>query len=87
MKNKVTSYKGFRIKESVDFITKLPVFKVYTAEEWAYGEGFRCYEWEACSMKEAMDFVDSYESETPVTDDNFVSYSEDIGFTLIEKEA
>ncbi|WP_028559004.1 hypothetical protein [Paenibacillus pinihumi] len=60
-KSKVISYKGFKIKESNDTTTKLPTFKVYTSEEWQYGEGYRLYDWEACSMEEATEFIDSYE--------------------------
>lgn len=59
-KSKVSTYKGFKIKETVDIDTQNPLFVVYTKEEWGYGEGFRTYEWEACSMQEARDFIDSY---------------------------
>ncbi|MFD3260871.1 hypothetical protein ACE3MQ_19945 [Paenibacillus lentus] len=85
MKKRVTTYRGFKIRESIDYITGKPVFRVYTKEEWAYGSGFRCYEWEACSMQEARDFVDTYETGDPVTYDNFLDYSEDTGFRLIGK--
>lgn len=57
---KVTTYKGFKIQEGTDITTGNPVFKVYTKEEWSYGEGFRSYEWEAVSMQEAEEFIDSY---------------------------
>ncbi|URJ36630.1 hypothetical protein MF625_001049 [Paenibacillus polymyxa] len=57
---RVTTYKGFKILQRTDHTTQLPVFAVYTKDEWTYGEGFRSYEWEACSMKEAREFVDSY---------------------------
>ncbi|WP_188066675.1 hypothetical protein [Brevibacillus brevis] len=54
------TYKGFKIQEGTDITTGNQVFKVYTKEEWAYGEGFRSYEWEACTMQEAKEFIDSY---------------------------
>ncbi|KJD42542.1 hypothetical protein [Paenibacillus terrae] len=59
-KNKVSTYKKFKIKESIDITTGFPVFEVYTPEEWAYGAGIRSSEWDACSMKEAHEFIDSY---------------------------
>jgi hypothetical protein len=60
MAAKVKSYKGFKIQESTDTATGCLTFKVYTEEEWAYGNGYRYCEWEACSMQEATGFIDSY---------------------------
>lgn len=59
VKGKVTTYKGFKVKECLDGQGNM-VFKVYTKDEWGYGEGFRSCEWEACTMQEAHDFIDSY---------------------------
>lgn len=86
MKNKVTTYKGFKIMEDVDFFMEKPTFKVYTKKEWANPELFRSYEWEACSTKEATDFVDLYERGVIVTSDNFLDYSEKSGFRLVSGE-
>lgn len=59
MSKKVTSYKGFKIQEQEE--DNHILYVVYTKDEWAYGNGFRSSEWEACSMKEATDFIDSYD--------------------------
>lgn len=48
-------YKGFRIKEENN------TYYTYTKEEWAYDEGYRSCEWEACSLKEAQEWVDCYD--------------------------
>ncbi|KZE65126.1 hypothetical protein AV545_04170 [Paenibacillus jamilae] len=63
MASKVKQYKGFKIHETQDITMGSPLFVVYTAEEWAYGKGIRSNEWEACSMQEAKDFIDSYNVE------------------------
>lgn len=84
MGKKVTTYKGFKIVENID-LTGKPIFKVYTKEDWANVEGVRCYEWEACSMKEATDFVDLYEQGVIVKTDNFIDYSEVTGFRLFKE--
>ncbi|MFD3261839.1 hypothetical protein ACE3MQ_24885 [Paenibacillus lentus] len=86
MKNKVTTYKGFKIVEGVDYNVQLPVFTVYTAYQWKLPKPVREYEWEACSMKEATDFIDCYGSGNPVTYNNFLDYSEETGFRLISGE-
>ncbi|GAA0373073.1 hypothetical protein [Paenibacillus motobuensis] len=86
MKNKVTTYKGFKIIEDIDYITEKPIFKVYTKEEWASSAVFRSFEWEACSMKEATDFVDLYKQGIVVTIDNFMDYSEVTGFRFFSGE-
>ncbi|MDR0269610.1 hypothetical protein [Paenibacillus sp.] len=86
MKKKVTTYKGFKIRDDIDDITGKPVFKVYTKEEWAHSAEVRCYEWEACSMKEAADFVDLYEQGVTVTMDSFLDYLEVTGFRLFNEE-
>ncbi|MNB79519.1 hypothetical protein D3C75_262540 [compost metagenome] len=86
MKNKVTNYKGFKIMEDMDYITKKPTFQVYTKEEWSNSAVFRSSEWEACSMKEATDFVDLHEQGVTVTIDNFLDYSEGTGFRIFSKE-
>lgn len=57
---KVITYKGFKIKEGKDEITDNPIFNIYTEEEWSYGSGLRSSEWEAGSLKEAKEFIDSY---------------------------
>ncbi|MGG1669964.1 MULTISPECIES: hypothetical protein [Paenibacillus] len=57
---KIITYKGFKIKERNDDSTGYPVFDVYTKEEWSYGSGLRSAEWEAGSLKEAKEFIDSY---------------------------
>lgn len=78
MKSKTHTYKGFKIHEVND------MFKVYTAEEWSYGKGFRCFEWEACSMKEAQDFINMNLTGQEVTCNNFSSHNEVTGFSLIK---
>lgn len=55
MAARVTAYKGFKIHEE-----SATMFKVYTADEWAYGKGFRYPEWEAGTMQEAKEFIDCY---------------------------
>lgn len=52
---KVRAYKGFKIEEANE-----NTFNVYTADEWSMGKGFRYPEWEAGSLQEARDFIDSY---------------------------
>lgn len=57
-KTKVTQYKNFKIQEvKGDTQTE---FHVYTNEEWSYGKGFRYAEWEAGTIEEAKEFIDSY---------------------------
>lgn len=63
MKPTVKQYKGFKILEELDTTAQMPVFKVYTAVEWAYGKGLREYEWEACSEQEAREFIDGAKGE------------------------
>ncbi|EJW14066.1 hypothetical protein M5X05_26865 [Paenibacillus alvei] len=53
-KPKVVSYKGFKIKEVGD------EFHVFTKDEWAMPAAVRVVEWEAGTMQEAKDFIDSY---------------------------
>ena len=53
-KSTVVSYKGYKIEE-----VNNTVFHVYTAEEWAYGKGLRYFEWEAGSLTEAKEWIDS----------------------------
>lgn len=60
---KVTSRKGMKIQHTTCSATNEPLFKVYTKEEWSYGEGFRCCEWEATSIEEAHQFIDGFEGE------------------------
>lgn len=55
MSSKVRSYKGFKIEEAA-----ADTFNVFTADEWGYGKGFRYPEWEASSLEEAKQFIDSY---------------------------
>ncbi|MGM1023515.1 MAG: hypothetical protein ACQEXV_24015 [Bacillota bacterium] len=59
-KRKVTTYKGFKIKESTEDSTGDILFMIYTVEEYSYGEGLRTAEWEAGSLEEAKQFIDSY---------------------------
>jgi hypothetical protein len=54
-KTKVTSYKGWKIQQVGE-----NDFRVFTADEWSYGEGFRYPEWEAGTIQEAKDFIDCY---------------------------
>lgn len=57
MANKPVIYKGYKILEETDTTAQMPVFKIYTAEEWAYGKGYRSAEWEACSLEEAKEWI------------------------------
>lgn len=52
---KMKTHKGFVIAYGQDNF-----YHVFTKEEWSYGEGFRYEEWEAGSIREAIDFIDSY---------------------------
>ncbi|KTS84452.1 hypothetical protein NS115_03745 [Paenibacillus jamilae] len=58
--SKLRSYKGFKIKETIEDSTGDALFMIYTAEEYSYGEGLRTAEWEAGSLEEAKQFIDSY---------------------------
>ena len=51
---KVSTYKGFTI--AIEGGT----YYLFTKEEWSYGRGYRTAEWEAGSMEEARNFIDSY---------------------------
>jgi len=53
---KLRSYKEFIIA------TDGTMYYVFSKEEYGYGEGLRSAEWEAGTIKEAIDFIDSYES-------------------------
>ncbi|CUH95858.1 hypothetical protein P22_1944 [Propionispora sp. 2/2-37] len=35
-------------------------YRCYAPEEWKYPPGIRLPEWDACSLQEAIDFIDSY---------------------------
>ncbi|MER2061446.1 MAG: hypothetical protein ABS894_00795 [Aerococcus urinaeequi] len=59
-KSKVTQYKGFKIQERPCPDTGAELFSVFTKEEWDYGAGYRCAEWDATTMEEAHQFIDSY---------------------------
>jgi hypothetical protein len=52
---KVKQYKGFVIA-----IDKEGFYQIFTKDEWSYGAGCRYPEHEAGTMKEAMEFIDSY---------------------------
>lgn len=52
---KVDSYKDFVIAQDAE-----KLFHIFSADEWAYGEGCRYPEHEASSIQEAKDFIDSY---------------------------
>lgn len=54
---KIKTYKGFVIAQSTVDPNE---YAVFTKDEWSQGEGFRYPEIEAGSVKEAMDFIDSY---------------------------
>lgn len=55
---KVKQYKGMIIAEVTE-AGKPIYYKIYTADEWQFGKGYRYEEWEAGTIKEAMDFIDS----------------------------
>lgn len=58
-KSNISTYKGWKIKEKKDQYGQ-DVFLCYTADEWSYGSGLRQAEWEAGTMQEAKDFINSY---------------------------
>lgn len=61
VKPRVSTYKGFKIHETTDRVKpEQAAFIVYTTEEWLHGKGLRYPEWEAGTMQEAKDFIDSY---------------------------
>ncbi len=51
-------YKGWLIVSK--WIEGNELFYCYTPDELEYPANLRGYEWEACSLKEAIDFIDSY---------------------------
>lgn len=51
---KIKTYKGYIIAVDVD-----GMHYVYTSEEYAYGKGFRSYEWEAVTVEECISFIDT----------------------------
>lgn len=58
---KVKLYKGYVIAESNEREREegKPDFQVFTAEEWAYGEGCRYPEFDdCCSLAEAIGSID-----------------------------
>jgi len=59
---KIKSLKGLVIaqateKEVNEGACKYPVF---TADEWAMGEGYRYSEWDSDSLNESIDFIKNY---------------------------
>ncbi|WP_090739336.1 hypothetical protein [Paenibacillus sp. Mc5Re-14] len=58
-KSTIITYQGWKIKQKKDQYD-MDVFLCYTKEEWEYGSGLRQAEWEAGTMQEAKDFIDSY---------------------------
>lgn len=52
---KVKSYKGFVVAMDQEGI-----FNIFAKDEWRLGDGFRYSEFEAGTMNEALDFIDSY---------------------------
>ncbi|MDT2293267.1 hypothetical protein [Paenibacillus larvae] len=73
------TYKGYKIKP-----VQVVLYQVFSAEEWK--EPFRSCEWEAQSLIEARDYINSQYSDSPVTEENFLSYSIATGFKIKEEK-
>lgn len=56
---KVKTHKGFVIAELIEG-PDTGRYQLFTKDEWAYGHGFRSPEHDACSIKEAIEFIDCY---------------------------
>ncbi|WP_145142207.1 hypothetical protein [Paenibacillus sp. Y412MC10] len=54
------TYKGFEIHEETCTTTGSPHYMIYTKEERAFGKGGRSSEWDASSLEEAKQVIDSY---------------------------
>ena len=52
---KLKQYKGFIVA-----IDKEGTHHIFTKEEWSYGHGCRYPEWEADTLNECLEFIDSY---------------------------
>ena len=56
---KVKQYKGYVIAKDPH---QEDEFTIFTKDEWAYGENYRIPEWEAQSIQECIDFIDSIDA-------------------------
>jgi hypothetical protein len=52
-------HKGWLIVSKIDKETGMEFFYCYTPDELEYPAALRSYEWEACSLQEALDFINS----------------------------
>ncbi len=63
MRKVTRKYKGWAIKQdierSADGLEHI-IYRCYTPEEWEYPSNIRLPEWDACSLQEAKDFIDTY---------------------------
>ena len=61
---KIKTYKGWIIaqfqKENDLENFELNRFYIFTQDEWKHGKGLRSPEWDAGSLKEAEEFINSY---------------------------
>lgn len=83
MKNpagRTTTYRGFKIKPVQQ--GEVVIYQVFSAEEWE--QPYRSSDWDACSLMEAKDYINSQFADTPVTEKNYLDYFPIWGFTLIE---
>ncbi|ETK25822.1 hypothetical protein ERIC1_2c00100 [Paenibacillus larvae subsp. larvae DSM 25719] len=71
------TYRGYKIKP-----IQVVLYQVFNAEEW--DGSYRYWDWEAQSLLEARDYIDSQFTQNPVNRDNFISYSIATGFKLKE---
>ncbi|MCY9500048.1 hypothetical protein [Paenibacillus larvae] len=81
MKNpagRTTTYRGFKIKPVQQ--GEVVIYQVFSAEEWE--EPYRSSEWDACSLLEAKDYINSRFTDTPVTEENYLNYCTITGFEL-----
>lgn len=52
-----------KIKQHKNFIIAMDKeerFQIFTKDEWSMGKGFRYAEHDACTVKEALEFIDDY---------------------------
>ncbi|ARF67321.1 hypothetical protein B7C51_04965 [Paenibacillus larvae subsp. pulvifaciens] len=76
---KTRTYRGYKIKPVQQ--GEVVIYKVFSAEEWE--EPYRSSEWDACSLLEVKDYINSQFTDNPVTEENYLNYCTITGFELI----
>ncbi|HML88957.1 MAG TPA: hypothetical protein PKA28_10970 [Methylomusa anaerophila] len=60
---KIQKYKGWTIRQGTETSAdgaEHVIYQCYTPKEMQYPASIRSAEWTACSLREAIDFIDSY---------------------------